>query len=224
MTYNNGPKTITNGLVLALDAGNIKSYPGSGTTWNDLSGNNANGTLTNGPTFNSANGGNILFDGVDDYVKATSPATYLEYTFMFFVKWITRTANTSRCFGLDSYGTYTVFNPDDVGYHYNPLGGSPPSITLNSGVNIGLNNWCHVTVTESRTNTQAKIYVNGILRNTTSVISSQGFVGALYLGAQNTISTVIANCQIANFNLYSRVLSDLEILQNFNATRGRFGI
>lgn len=66
VAYN--PGVVTNGLVLALDAGNTKSYPGSGTTWTDLSGNSNTGTLTNGPTYNSSNGGSIVFDGVDDYV------------------------------------------------------------------------------------------------------------------------------------------------------------
>ena len=62
---------ITDGLVIALDAANTKSYPGSGTTWSDLSGNSNNGTLTNGPTFNSGNGGSIVFDGTNDYINTT---------------------------------------------------------------------------------------------------------------------------------------------------------
>jgi hypothetical protein len=64
-----GPNIVTDGLVLYLDAANQKSYPGTGTTWNDLSGNGNNGTLVNGPTFNSDNNGSIVFDGVDDYVN-----------------------------------------------------------------------------------------------------------------------------------------------------------
>jgi len=63
------PRIITDGLVLCLDAGNPKSYPGSGTTWTDLSGNGNNGTLTNGPTYNSGNLGSLVFDGVNDYVN-----------------------------------------------------------------------------------------------------------------------------------------------------------
>jgi len=63
-----GPDIVTDGLVLALDAANVKSYPGSGTTWRDLSGNDGNGTLTAGPTFSTDNGGVISFDGSDDAV------------------------------------------------------------------------------------------------------------------------------------------------------------
>ena len=62
------PRIVTDGLVLALDAGNTKSYPGSGTTWTDLSGRGNTGTLTNGPTYSSANGGSIVFDGTNDHV------------------------------------------------------------------------------------------------------------------------------------------------------------
>jgi len=71
MSYSNGPTIVTDGLVLALDAADKNSYPGSGTTWNDLAGSN-NGTLTNGPTFDSGNGGSIVFDGVDDYVNLSN--------------------------------------------------------------------------------------------------------------------------------------------------------
>ena len=67
-----GPEVVEDGLVLALDAGNTKSYPGSGTTWTDLSGNGNNGTLTNGPTYSSSNGGSIVFDGVNDFVDISN--------------------------------------------------------------------------------------------------------------------------------------------------------
>ena len=63
-----GPRIVSNGLVLCLDAANKRSYPGTGTTWTDLSGNSNNGTLTNGPTFSAGNMGSILFDGTNDYV------------------------------------------------------------------------------------------------------------------------------------------------------------
>ena len=70
-----GPDISESGLVLALDAGNSKSYPGIGTAWTDLSGRGGIGTLTNGPTYNSANGGSFSFDGIDDYVSSVSNLT-----------------------------------------------------------------------------------------------------------------------------------------------------
>jgi hypothetical protein len=63
MAIFNNPRIITDGLVLALDAGNPKSYPGSGTAWTDLSGNGNTGTLVNGTGYNSGNGGSLVFDG-----------------------------------------------------------------------------------------------------------------------------------------------------------------
>ena len=71
-----GPKLVTNGLVLALDAASPKSYAGSGTTWSDLTGNNLDATLFNGPTFSTDNYGTIVFDGDDDYGQiSSSPLT-----------------------------------------------------------------------------------------------------------------------------------------------------
>jgi hypothetical protein len=189
-----------------------------------MSGNGYNGTLTNGPTFDGGNRGSIVFDGVDDYVVVGSPGSYSEYTFMFFCRWISSTANSSRIFGLDNFGTYTIFNPSDIGFHYNPLGGSPPSVTLSSGVNVGVGTWCHIAVSVSSASTAVKIYVNGILRNTSVTLPSGNFGGNVYLGAQNTSSTVIANANIATFQLFNRALTDTEILQNFQTHRNRFGV
>jgi hypothetical protein len=221
IAYNS--KIVTSGLVFALDAGNTKSYAGSGTAWNNLIGSGSS-TLTNGPTYSSTNGGNIIFDGTNDYAVAASPGSYSEYTVMFFCKWITDTTNGSRLFGLDNFGTYTIFTPSNVGFHYNPAGGSPPSVTLSSGVNIGLGSWCQIAVSVSAVSTLVNIYVNGISRNTSSTLPSGNFAGNFYLGAQNTGGTVVANCNIGNFQLYNRALSASEIAQNFNALRGRFGI
>ncbi len=79
MSLAHSPRIVTDGLVLCLDAGNTKSYPGSGTTWTDLSGRGNTGTLTNGPTYNSSNGGSIVFDGSNDYVEVTTRNTNLEF-------------------------------------------------------------------------------------------------------------------------------------------------
>jgi alpha-tubulin suppressor-like RCC1 family protein len=73
VAYN--PRLVTDGLVLALDAGNTKSYPGSGTSWTDISGQGGSATLTNGPTFSSSNLGSIVFDGINDYVASVSNIT-----------------------------------------------------------------------------------------------------------------------------------------------------
>jgi len=76
-----GQKIITNGLVFHLDAAQLRSYPTTGTTWTDLSGGGNNGTLINGPTFNSGNGGSIVFDGVNDYGVITNPSILRNQSF-----------------------------------------------------------------------------------------------------------------------------------------------
>lgn len=214
---------VTSGLVSFLDASNVISYPTSGTSWKNLISGSANSTLTNGPTYSNTYGGVLQFDGSDDYAVAASPGSYSEYTFMFFCQWITATANASRIFGLDSFGTYTIFNPYDVGFHYNPLGGSPPSTTISSGVNVGTGNWCHVAVTVSATNSLVTIYVNGVARNSTSLIPGGDFSGNYFIGAQNTLG-LVANCYIGNFMLYNRQLNALEVSQNFQVQKSRFGL
>jgi len=214
---------VTSGLVSFLDASNVISYPTSGTSWKNLISGSANSTLTNGPTYSNNYGGVLQFDGSDDYAIAASPGSYSEYTFMFFCQWITATANASRIFGLDSFGTYTIFNPYDVGFHYNPLGGSPPSTTITSGVNVGTGNWCHVAVTVSATNSLVTIYVNGVARNSTSLIPGGDFSGNYFIGAQNTLG-LVANCYIGNFMLYNRQLNALEVSQNFQVQKSRFGL
>jgi len=222
MALYHSPLVVTDGLVLYLDAANTKSYPGSGTAWNDLLQNGVNGTLTNGPTFTSSNGGAITFDVVDDYAIITPPTTYSEYTVQFFCKWISSVGLSERLFGCDAFGTYTIFNPYNVGFHYNPLGGSPPSVTLSSGVGIGFGTWCQVAVTVSTLSSNVVIYVNGIARNSWSTLPAANLSANIFIGKQNTLYG--ANCQFSNFQLYNRAITAAEITQNYNALRTRFGI
>jgi hypothetical protein len=113
---------ITTGLMLYLDAGNALSYPGSGTTWTDLSGNGRDGTLTNGPTYSATNGGSIVFDGSNDYVQCLGSLTVTAATF---VSWIRRNGNQGAYDGiLFSRGAVTTgmnFSSyaNQLGYHWN---------------------------------------------------------------------------------------------------------
>ena len=120
ISYN--PSSVTSGLVLCLDAGNTKSYPGSGTTWTDLSGNGNTGTLTNGPTYSSANGGSFVFDGTDDYASISGSITVSEVTFSV---WLKRNGTqvdftgilNSR--GTDASGMSFAYNYGTLGYIWN---------------------------------------------------------------------------------------------------------
>ena len=77
---------VTTNLSMFLDAGNASSYPGTGTAWTDLSGNSRNGTLTNGPTYTSADGGAIVFDGTDDFVQCSGSLTATAATFVIWMR------------------------------------------------------------------------------------------------------------------------------------------
>jgi hypothetical protein len=222
-----GPQAATGGTVVSANGYTTHTFTTSGTftpaLWNDLSGNNINGTLTNGVVWSpSVNGGVMNFDGVDDYTLITPPTTYSEYTIQFFCKWISSVGVSERLFGCDAFGTYTIFNPYDVGFHYNPLGGSPPSVTLASGVNVGFGNWCNVAVTVSTASSNVVIYVNGIARNSWNVLPSANLSANIFVGRQNILYG--ANCQFGNFQLYNRALSATEVLQNYNAQKTRFGL
>jgi len=222
-----GPQAATGGTVVSANGYTTHTFTTSGTftpaLWNDLSGNNINGTLTNGVVWSpSVNGGVMNFDGVDDYTLITPPTTYSEYTIQFFCKWISSVGVSERLFGCDAFGTYTIFSPSNVGFHYNPLGGSPPSVTLSSGVNVGFGNWCNVAVTVSTASSNVVIYVNGIARNSWNVLPSANLSANIFLGRQNILYG--ANCQFGNFQLYNRALSATEIAQNYNATKTRFGL
>ena len=105
MSYQTGPRIVTNGLVFCVDAADTNSYPGSGTTWFDLSGNGNNGTLNNGPTFNSANRGSIVFDGTNDWISVTrnsslSPTSEITEEAMIF-----RTSTSDQVFIGLQYGS-----------------------------------------------------------------------------------------------------------------------
>ena len=83
-----GVNSTKTGLVFVLDAANPTSYVSGSTTWQDLSGNNNSGSLVNGPTFNSSNGGSIVFDGSNDYVEISTVNASSQFTLNFWVKCI----------------------------------------------------------------------------------------------------------------------------------------
>jgi len=224
MAGNNGPKIVTNGLVLCLDAADKKSYPGSGTAWNDLSGNNNTGTLTNGPTFSSANGGSIVFDGVNDYINGPSISSLFtnDVTAEAWIKitamsgdWVriigtSKTDGTDRTFGLwyDSSGSILWQRFGGV-----TLYPTTPRLTTGS--------WFHVAATT--TGSSHVIYLNTVNIGTATA-------GGPFTNSGQPITIGYAgfhaytNSNISNVRLYTRGLTAAEILQNYNATRGRFGI
>ena len=232
MSFNNGPTVVTNGLVLALDAGDRNSYAGSGTTWFDLAGVN-NGTLTNGPTFSTGSGGNIVFDGTDDFVNIGNIGNYstISYTLESFIYPEFDSSANGRPFftkGLDcGNGEFQV----EYGRTANKFSflSSFNLIALTSNSTYPKNNWYHVVITRTNNGNGTytnRLYINGILDNTTTVgYPSETTNGNLSIGGQNICSAVSDFLgKIAMSRIYNLALTAFEVLQNYNATKGRFGL
>jgi len=218
-----GPEIINSGLVLSLDANNSKSYSGSGTAWTDLSGNGRNGTLTNGPTYSSDVGGSIVFDGTDDFVQCSGSLTVTEATF---VAWIRRNGSQGTYDGiLFSRGTSVTgmlfYTSDQLGYTWN---NAVNTYTWNSGLTVPDLTWCMVAV--SVTSTAATAYLcqaSGITTATNTVSHTSTVLDDIKLAFDDATTRYFTG-NIAIAQLYNRALSADEVLQNFNALRGRYGI
>lgn len=234
MAFNYSPKIVTDGLVFAVDAANKKSYPGSGTTWSDLSGNGNNGTLTNGPTFGSGNGGSIDFDASNDVVyNTTLDWTTLNSTFTIDT-WVypTKTVNDSTIIGgqwaIDGGKGFLLYlDVGDGAYGYDFAIRTPSGLARfgTTDANATANAWQNVVVTYSTS--EMKLYVNNTLRNTISspgtfTVSSTPGIG---IGTENynNVSRLWGG-KIASAKIYNSYLNSTEISQNYNALKSRFGL
>lgn len=232
-----GPDLIQNGILIDLDASDKNSYPGSGTTWYDLSGNSYNATLNNGPTFSTTNGGAIVFDGADDFgninVNSWIRSLSTAYTFSSFF-YYNGGASGGAPYSLMTYpndgnnndgfwqhlnlGSWLWRTEDNVSGEF---GGNVEST---SGFTNG--NW-YYEATIVKTNSLS-FYRNGILISTVSTTFSWANVrndntAYLYI-ATGYGENYYMNGYIANFQMYSRELSATEISQNYNAMRTRFNL
>jgi hypothetical protein len=227
MALSYSPRIVTDGLVLCLDAADKNSYPGTGTTWSDVSGNDNNGTLTNGPTFNSENGGSIVFDGSNDYVNGVHNSQ-LDITGNLSVEcWFRVTANRSdyvRVFGKGNstnrtYGLWYLQGSSGQ-FLYQKINGANTMNVLHSAT-VALNTWYHIMgTTNSNLHT---LYINSIpVLSTTQTITGPSLTDPYTLGYGNVHTYHIGN--ISNCRLYNRALTATEIQQNYNATKSRYGL
>jgi len=228
MAFSRGPKIVTDGLVLALDAANPRSYPGSGTTWTDLSGNGNTGTLNNGPTFNSANGGSISFDGTNDYASTTalslsSPSTITVECMVKFSG--TLDSNDRKIMHYDKTGTTNaVFqlrkgttNSRLMYQHHD----GTSWYTLSDDDAIESDTWAHFLATHS--GTTVVMYKNGA-QSANATMSTLDWTNANNVIIGWRTSAEYWKGDIAFLKLYTRALTPTEVLQNYNATRSRFGL
>jgi prepilin-type N-terminal cleavage/methylation domain-containing protein len=224
---------VTDGLVLYLDAGYKNSYQSPGTTWNDLSGNGNNGTLMNGVTYNGDDGGGLVFDGVNSYIAIPHNSSH-NPTEITICAWVNSTDL------LNSYGRNMniVAKSGNDGYRIRINGGlsstigsitffdrgAANAITTNGGL-ISIGNWYFITGVGSSSG--LRIYLNGNLVRSNSTPFG-GFTSTEELMIGNTsfgpgfIESFYG--KISQTILYNRALTEQEIQQNFNASKGRFGL
>jgi hypothetical protein len=217
---------VTQSLVLNLDAGNRISYPGSGNTWFDLSGNNNNGTLVNEPTFNPNNEGSIVFDGVNDYVEVPNNVTLnsnIGTISVWFNSFTPLSGNTSI---VGKHDTSNSNNGINIIVNTNSVSGQikgPGSLTNITGSSFPANTWNNYTIVYT-SGISYSSYLNGVLLGTNSLISFTVSTQPLRIARSFDSFWSIYKGQVANLLLYNRALTQAEVLQNFNATRGRFGV
>jgi hypothetical protein len=235
---------VTNGLVLALDAANQQSYVSGSTLWRDVSGNNISGSLVNGPTFSSIYGGSIVFDGSNDYITfgsfsttsplsftsgsftlehwvkptALQPGTYFGLTNMILTKEISAGSTINYATQITTSGSVSFIHRDNS-----------ESLIFNT-FTVGnlLNAASHLVFTINSSGTQVSLYVNGILSGTQNLTgkpitpynSQRVSIGGGNMANSNAV--FIGNIYINR--IYNTTLSAQEVLQNYNATKTRFGL
>jgi hypothetical protein len=206
------PKIVTNGLVMYWDAANVRSYPGTGTTIYDLC-KNYNGTIVNGPTFSTANGGVIVFDGLDDYLYNSA---------------INYSSGTSTVIGAARYSGATrgrminaFTNNWLMGHWSNSVANYYAEGWVSSaGAGGSDTNWRIYAATGNSAADSWSLYINGVI-NVSNNAGSQGPNG-IAIGRQGFNTSEYSTGEFSFLMVYNRVLSASEILQNHNALKGRF--
>lgn len=233
-----------------LDAGNPKSYSGTGTTWFDRTQNGNNGTLTNGPTFNSANGGSIVFDGTNDYVNLSDPTSLRLGTSNFTINlWFLTINNSSSTALIVKRQSINPFNLVNIGIGTAVnTGGGGSDVTSSKKIRFGIRadnsnqyianttndiidgQWKNITLV--RNSGTIALYINNVIQSLDVVynlgtgISSNISVPSYNwsVGAVGDISVQYLTGNISQTSIYNRALSAQEVLQNFNATKSRYGL
>lgn len=220
---------VKDGLVLDIDAAKVDSYPGSGTIWNDISGFQNNGTLTNGPTFNSSNYGSIVFDGTNDF--GTIPNYNLDNTPQLSISmWVYPSVVSGFRWIINKRDNGTADMQWQIAIVDSVLSiaiFSGPSIIGNVTTSITANAWYNVTFTTTGVNGgNLSLYVNNTLAQSTTLTGNRktGVRDIIIARAAWDTNFAWFNGRIANTLIYNKALSASEVSQNYNATKGRYGL
>jgi hypothetical protein len=232
MALAHSPSIVTTGLILCLDAGNPRSYPGSGTTCNDVSGNGNNGTLVNGVGFSSSDMGSLVFDGVDDFTNIANETIGNFGTSNFTVGcW----GNATSVGDGSTRGIFSKYNPhsgNGTGWFMFYRDTSvwvritqdltAPLEASSIFATVATSKWCNIVMT--RNDKLFSLYVNGILIQTNTTTNAIDVSSAAPLRIGSGYSSGYYYKGYANLPvIYNRALSAQEVTQNFNALRGRYG-
>ena len=230
MGLSHSPRIVTDGLVLCLDAANKRSYPGAGTTWTDLKGSN-HGTLTNGPTFSSDNGGGIVFDGTDEYVDCGNGADLnFDSGQSFSLSIWYRCTNTRGALITKGYETTSQATPwymlwannDDGDISIYLRTSSNQSYTTNENNNTANDQWFNIVGTFDAGNSISYTYTNGVRGSARSSIAadSYGTNARNFIIGKHSTSSIIG--RVSSVHVYNKALTADEVRQNYLATKGRY--
>jgi hypothetical protein len=223
---------VTTGLALNLDVNKQSSYPGTGTSWNDMAGSN-NGTMMNSVGYTASNGGGLTFNGTNQYVDFGQNKFKVDNFTMEIVLKINQAPTVPGGCNSPQYG---IIGQQDWGYTlrmfadgkatFQVFDTSSNSVTVKTQNSI-VGNIAHITVKKS--GTSVSVYLNGVLQNTanltTSAIRWYYTTWPFQIGnAQCNMDNYYMNGTIYLARFYTTVLTDSEITQNFNATKSRFGL
>ena len=215
MATNYNPAIVTDGLVMCCDAANSKSYPGSGTTFIDVSGNGNHGTLNNSPTHDTEGGGCFEFDANTERIVIPIDLQNNQFTVFGFARYTTSSGN-GRVISSHQNNWLMGWYANNTSYYF---AGNAWILTGNGG---NTTDWICFAATGDTTADNWKFYRNGIK----IADNSNGGNGpnGITLGGWGNGSAEASNCKVAYVNAYRRVLTDAEIRQNYNALKGRFGL
>jgi hypothetical protein len=229
MGVSGGPDVIQDGLVLALDAADRNSYPGSGTTWNDLSGNGNIGTVSGSANFSTTNGGSFSFPTSGSFIFPENSALNTQTPTV--EVWARTNATNQNGFWFEKGNVntqYSLFQESTtiVWRQFLTNLGSYSNLTVTTATYINTANWFQVVGTF--TSGTRRIYVNGVLAGSdaqtgTIATNTNGSSIGVY-GGFNGSRGYYYNGNIGTVKVYNRALSATEIAQNYNSLKSRFGL